>query len=223
MPKLRCRWDHPGQPAGDRFTAVERDAIWDHAARTAPDAAAHVRSLAGTDPSAAADAAWATADTLHVAAAAHARRILRQAADAYDRAARAPYGRIPRPSPTGNSLRQAARLISAFALVSDGRSVSQIMLITRLAALAEAVSALRQSQQHAAQAASALRAAEQLRVAASSRKTLTSEERVPVQSAPGLADAGFPVSARPLPADSPASTERRRAPPNRKPSPRRGR
>jgi hypothetical protein len=50
-----------------------------------------------------------------VAAAALGSRILRQAADAYDRAARAPYGRIPAPGPAGNQLRQAARLISAFA------------------------------------------------------------------------------------------------------------
>ena len=92
-------------------------------------------------------------DILHVAAAVLGSRILRQAADAYDRAARAPYGRIPRPSPAGNSLRQAARLISAFAFVSGDRSLSQIALITRLAALAEAVCVLRQSQQRAAQAA----------------------------------------------------------------------
>ena len=40
-----------------------------------------------------ADAAWAAADTLHAAAAALGSRVLRQAADSYDRAARAPYGR----------------------------------------------------------------------------------------------------------------------------------
>ena len=37
-------------------------------------------------------------------------RILRQAADAYDHAARSPYRRIPPPTPAGNRLRQAARL-----------------------------------------------------------------------------------------------------------------
>ena len=97
-----------------------------------------------------------------MAAAALGSRILRQAADAYDRAARAPYGRIPRPSPAGNSLRRAARLLAAFAFITSDPSFRPIVLITRLAALAEAVAVLRQSQQRAAQAASALSAAERL-------------------------------------------------------------
>ena len=95
------------------------------------------------DPAAAADAAWAAADTLHAAAAALGSRMLRQAADAYDRAARAPYGRIPRPTPAGHSLRRAARLLSAAAFASHDRNLAQIALITRLAALADAVAELR--------------------------------------------------------------------------------
>ena len=55
----------------------------------------------------AADAAWATSDTLHVAAAVLGSRILRQAADAYDRAARSPYGRVPQPTLAGNQLEHA--------------------------------------------------------------------------------------------------------------------
>ena len=117
-PKLRHRWTRPGAAPGERLSAAERDAAWDHAARMAADSAAQIRFLAGTDPAGAADAAWAAADTLHVAAAALGSRILRQAADAYDRAARAPYGRIPRPTRTGDSLRQAARLIGAFSYLS---------------------------------------------------------------------------------------------------------
>ena len=123
-------------------------------------------SLAWTDPAAAADAAWATSDTLHVAAAVLGSRILRQAADAYDRAARSPYGRIPPPTPAGNRLRQAARLLSAFAYLTGERSMAPIVLITRLAALAEAVAELRDSQRNAAQAAAARTAAEQLYAAA---------------------------------------------------------
>ena len=85
--------------------------IWEHAARAAGKAAAQIRDLAGTDPAAADDAAWAASDTLHTAAAALGSRILRQAADAYDRAARAPLRTAsPRPPPAGNSLRRAARL-----------------------------------------------------------------------------------------------------------------
>ena len=195
-PKLRQRWTRSGNAPGDRLTAAERDAIWGHAARAADDAAARIRLLAASDPAAAADAAWAAGDTLHVAAAALGSRVLRQAADAYDRAARAPYGRIPRPSLAGNSLRQAARLLSAFAVVSGDRSVSQVMLITRLATLAEAVSVLRQSQQRAAQAASALNAAERLHAAAGTLLTPDRGQRTAVRSAVTLADAGFPLPPR---------------------------
>ena len=156
-PKLRCRWAGPGTAPGDPFTAAERNALWDHAARSASQAAAQIRALAGTDPAAAADAAWAASDTLHAAAAALGSRILRQAADAYDRAARAPYARIPAPTPAGNSLRRAARLIAAFAYLTKDPSLAPIVLLTRLASLAEAVAGLRQAQQHAAQAAGALR------------------------------------------------------------------
>ena len=117
--------------------------------------------VAGWRHPAAADAAWATSDTLYVAAATLGSRILRQAADAYERAARSPYGPVPPPTPAGNRLRQAARLLSAFAYLTGDRSMAPVVLITKLAALAEAVAELRDAQQHAAQAA-----AERLRAAA---------------------------------------------------------
>src|SRR5262249_41788152 len=128
-------------------------------------AAAEIRSLAASNPSAAADAAWATADTLHAAAAAVGSRVLRQAADSYDRAARAPYGRIPRATPVGNSLRRTARLLAHPAVVPVDSTLARVALVPRLAALAEAVAELRSAQGHAAQAAAARGAAEQLIVA----------------------------------------------------------
>ena len=70
------------------------------------------------------------------------------------------------PTPAGNQLRQAARLLSAFAYLTGDRSMAPIMLITRLAALAEAVAELRDAQQHAAQAAAARAAAGRLYAAA---------------------------------------------------------
>ncbi|MGH3232758.1 MAG: relaxase/mobilization nuclease domain-containing protein, partial [Streptosporangiaceae bacterium] len=168
-PKLRQRWaPHRITPGAGRLTAEERNAIWEHATRVAADAAAQIRNLTWTDPAAAADAAWATSDTLHVAAAMLGSRILRQAADTYDRAARPPYGRIPPPSPAGYQLRQAARLLSAFAYLTGDRSLTPIVFITRLAALAEAVAELRESQRHAAQAGAARAAAERLYAAARS-------------------------------------------------------
>jgi MobA/VirD2-like, nuclease domain len=158
LPRLRHRWAGPGRSADDPFTAAERSAVWEHAARAADRAAAQIRMLAGTDP-AAADSAWATADTLHAAAAALGSQVLRDAADAYDRAARAPFGRIPAPTPAGNGLRRAARLLAAYGYLTSDPSFRPIVLITRLAALVEAVAALRQRHDHAAQAAAALAAA----------------------------------------------------------------
>jgi hypothetical protein len=166
-PKLRQRWTpHRFTPGVARLTAAERHAVWDHASRAAADAAAHIRHLAWTNPAAAADAAWATSDARHMAAAMLGSRILRQAADAYDRAARTPHGRIPPPTPAGNQLRQAARFLSALAYLTGDRALAPIVLITRLAALAEAVAELRDTQQHAAQAAAARTAAERLHAAA---------------------------------------------------------
>ena len=97
LPKLRARWDGASAPAQPRaqFTAEERNAIWEHAARTAHDARERIRRCAATDPAAAADAAWAASDTLHAAAAVLGSRVIRQAADSYARAARVPYARIP--------------------------------------------------------------------------------------------------------------------------------
>ena len=124
-------------------------------------------------------------------------RILRQAADAYDRAARAPHGRIPPPTPAGNQLRQAARLLSAFAYLTGDRSMAPIVLITRLAALAEAVAELRESQQHAAQAAAALRAARCLHAATSTRPAAQPPAHARTETAAGLAAQSFPAPFQP--------------------------
>jgi hypothetical protein len=210
-PKLRHRWSRPGTAPGERLSAGERDAAWDHAARTAAGAAAQIRFLSGTDPAVAADAAWAAADTLHVAAAALGSRILRQAADAYDRAARAPCGRIPRPTRTGDSLRRAARLIGAFACLTDDRALAPLVLIMRLAALAEAVAGLRDAQQHAAQAAAARSAAERLYAAAGLVSAAQPPARPRAPTPAQLAGQSFPA------ASAPGATQR--APGQRRPDP----
>jgi hypothetical protein len=161
--------------------------------------------MAWTDPAAAADAAWATSDTLHTAAAMLGSRILRQAADAYDRAARPPYGRIPPPTRAGNQLRQAARLLSALAFLTGDRSMAPIMLITRLAALAEAVAELRHAQQHAAQAAAALRAAEHLHAATHPAPPAQPHPAQHMSTAAQLAGQSFPQPARAGPRRTAAS------------------
>ncbi len=199
-PKLRQRWTPTRAAPGRRqlsLTAEERNAVWDHATRAAADAAAQIRATVWTDPAAAADAAWATSDTLHVAAALLGSRILRQAADAYDRAARPPHGRIPPPSPAGNQLRQAARLLSALAYLTGDRSMAPIVLITRLAALAEAVAELRDTQQHAAQAAAARVAAEQLHAVKYPASPAQPRPAQRASTAAQLAGLSFPPSPRP--------------------------
>jgi hypothetical protein len=195
-PKLRQRWI-PSRiaPGGAGLTTAERTAVWDHATRAAADAAAQIRALTWIDPAAAADAAWATSDALHVAAAMLGSRLLRQAADAYDRAARAPYGRIPPPSAAGNQLRQAARFLSAFADLTGDRALAPIVLITRLAALAEAVAELRDTQQHAAQAAAARAAAERLHAAARPAPPAQPRTAQRASTAAQLAALSFPPAA----------------------------
>jgi len=103
LPRLRRRWEPARATPGERFTPEERNAIWEHAAHAADDASAHIRSFAATNPADAADAAWAAADTLHVAASALGSRVLRQAADAYDRAARPPTAASRGPLPPGTA------------------------------------------------------------------------------------------------------------------------
>jgi hypothetical protein len=106
---------------------------------------------------------------------------LRRAADAYDRAARVPYGRIPRRSGPGDQLRHCARLLGALGQRSG--PLAAIGLILSLAALAEAVTELRAAQHHAAQAAAARHAAAHLHAMA------------PGRHPPGKA--GLRISARP--------------------------
>jgi hypothetical protein len=165
LPKLRARWH--GAPTGPSRTnplsAAERKAIWEHAARAAEHARNEIRRCAATDPGAASDAAWAASDTLHAAASVLGSRELRRAADSYARAARIPYGRTPRPTSAGVSLRQAARLLSRAALASEDNTAALAALILQLAVLVETVIELRQMQRHAAQAAAARCSAGHLR------------------------------------------------------------
>jgi hypothetical protein len=146
-----------------------------------------------------------------VAAAALGSRVLRQAADSYDRAARATYGRVPRPTPAGNSLRQAARLLATATAVTDDRTLALVTLVTRLAALAEAVGELRSAQQRAAQAAAARRAAEQLHAA---RGDLQMSHGFRPPAAVRVASLDTPV---PLRLDQPSARRNRTASPPRYP------
>ena len=155
LPRLRRRWTIP------RGTS-ERSGVFEYAARQAGLAAERIRYSARFDPDSGADAAWAAADTLHVAAQILDSPDLRRAADSYDRAARASYGRIAAATPGGNQLRAAARLMAMTGQVTDDTTLVTIALIANLVALVIAVAELRGAQQRVAQAAAARAAASQM-------------------------------------------------------------
>ena len=200
-PRLRRRW--AGPPGPGPAPAADRNALWEHAARAADQAAAQIRAAARTAPAAAADTAWAASDVLHVAADALGSDDLRRAADAFDRAARAQYGRVPAPTPAGCQLRQAARLIAVSAHQTRDPAAIWLVLIIRLAALAEAVAELRTVQQRAAQAAAARIAACHLRAAAGPAPAARPDAAPRASTAARLAALSFPgpsASGRPRPA-----------------------
>ena len=84
LPKLRCRWSATcprSQVTASPQQNEPRSGSMPPAPRRVPRSRSATSPL--TDPAAAADAAWAAADTLHAAAAALGSRVLRQAADSY--------------------------------------------------------------------------------------------------------------------------------------------
>jgi hypothetical protein len=184
LPKLRCRWEPcsrsaersvgyvpgagvgAGRLAADDLTVGERELIYGYAARQAAHAAEHIRYCARRDPGRAADAAWAAADALHTAARITSSRALRCAADAYDRAARAPFGRLPPCTSAGNRLRTAARTLALMGQADGDGYLAVLALIGNLVALTLAVAELRQAEQQTRRAAAARTAAGHLRAAA---------------------------------------------------------
>jgi len=166
LPQLRRVWEHGSPGAAERsgafrFTGMEREAIYAHAAGQAVAAVEHLRRCARGDPAGGADAAWAAADALHAAAQAVGSPALRRAAAACDRAARAPYGQVPCRSLVGDQLRAAARMVGLLGT----RTGDSAGLVASLAGLAGAVAELRLAQRHAAQAAAARAATEHLHAA----------------------------------------------------------
>lgn len=193
LPQLRRRWHEdrtstPPRSGPFRFTAPERDVLYRHAARQAGAATEQIRRSAGGDPAVAADTAWAAAATFHTTARAIRDPALRRAADSYDRAARAAYGKIPHRTIEGGRLRAVARLLSMISGEEDSATPGALTLAASLVQLAKAVSELRQEQQHAAQAAAARETAEHLYAAFSQSRASTaalgisSGHRVPKSS-----------------------------------------
>jgi len=175
LPRLRHLWDQPRSAGAERcgafhFTASEQNAIYEHAGRQAAAATEQIRRV-GDDLPGATDTAWAAADTLHVMAQVLGSPELRCAADAYDRAARAPHGRIPHRTRDGDQLRAAARLVALLGNSSGDGTLALVTLIAKFVALTAAIAEFRQVQQHATQAAAARAAAEHLHAAATKARS----------------------------------------------------
>jgi hypothetical protein len=212
LPRLQQRWNASGGDIGlpeDELTAEERQAFYDDAARAAAYATAEIRRYVAINPYAAEDACWAASDALRVAAKVTGNTDLLQAADAYDRAARAPYGRVPRPSSAGGALRAAAGLLRLGG-VQNRTTVSILLLVSRLISLLETVAEIRRLQQRQAQADAARLANRHLvraRIAAGGHLGPQATEPVRPSQAQ-LAMAAFPNPWAPMangPAAGPAS------------------
>ena len=177
----------PGERPGrdrHRLTPEERSRIWEQATAAAARATDQVLFAAGSDPSAAADAAWAAADFLSAAArVVEGRRggPLTVASGEYERAARELWGRVPEPSKAGQGLRTASVLLATARFVGRHENKQLLALLAQLVALTDAVTRLRENQHRAAQAAAARRAVEQLH--------LTSAQRASVRAGLSVADA----------------------------------
>jgi hypothetical protein len=198
---LRRRWQagRPGlPPAAALLDHAATTAIYRHAAAVADNAA---RQLRGAPPGQAADIAWAAADVLYAAADATGNRDLRMAADGFGRAARAPWGRIPAPTPPGNVLRTAAYLMTA-TTPGATRRLTRHALTRALADLAAELARLRHAQQRLRQATAARDAA----------ATLTAASRTPALDADCLAPPIPQAAARIQPAARRRPTARPPAP-----------
>lgn len=179
LPQLRRRWrarpaELEGVPVASPLSPEEARLLYEEAAAAASYAAERLRMLLVTDPHAASDVAWAAADVLHVAAQASDNPELRKAGDAFDRAARQPYGRIPPRSSAGARLRHAARLMAIANMYLHDETLAMITLVVNMGAVAVLVSELRDRQMRPAQADGARVAAAHLRkVVVTARATPT--------------------------------------------------
>jgi hypothetical protein len=212
LPRLRRRWADSariGDLPEDDLTHEERQAFYDDAARAAANATSQIRRHLATDPYAAEDACWAASDALHVAGRVTGNRHLRLAADAYDRAARAPHGRIPRPTSAGTALRTTARLL-ALAGIQDRTTVSLVLLVGRLIALLDTIAQIRLRQQRQAQADAARRASRHLEDAqtAAGWHRASQQDAHPVPSQVRIAMAAFPTPWAPAPGAVPIAPSR---------------
>jgi hypothetical protein len=184
--QMRARW-RAGQrgagPGPDYFAGGDLGEVYAHAATVARWAAREIK-LGRTGR---ADIAWAAADVLNVAAEVTSSSELRRAADSFGRAARAPWGRVPAPSPGGAMLRTAAYLLAACRPGGQQLGTARRVLTYALIGLVRVVAELRAAQQRRMQAASAGQAVAYLTAVADN----------PPCEVGAAAGAGHPVASHP--------------------------
>jgi hypothetical protein len=131
-----------------------------------------------------------------------------RAADSFARAARAPWGRIPRPTQTGGLLRTASYLLAACHPGGYRGRTARLAMLTALAGLARALADLRRRQQERFQTPSVLATSADLAAAG----LTAAAARVPDEPA----DTVTRVAARPRaaqrPGNRPARPVQRRGP-----------
>ncbi|TDD94161.1 relaxase/mobilization nuclease domain-containing protein [Actinomadura rubrisoli] len=224
LTRLQQRWASPSArpmpTADDDLTLEERQAFYDDAARAASYATGHIRRYLATNPYAVQDACWAASDALRTAAQATGNHHLRRAAETYDRAARAPYGRIPRPTPAGNALRTAARLLALTCSAKNRAAVSAMLLVANLITLLDSIAELRRLQHRQAQVDAARNAAARVREAqpASPVSPPQPTAQAAMSSQARLAMAAFPNPWAPLQPTVPTGPAPPSASPTARPS-----
>ncbi|WP_433332894.1 relaxase/mobilization nuclease domain-containing protein [Spirillospora sp. CA-294931] len=148
-PRLQRAWrSGAGEPPVGHLTDEERGRLYTDALRAAAYATSQIRRQTVVGPHLASDACWAAADALRTAACATGNPHLKSAAEAYDRAARPPYGRLPSPTPAGNGLRTAARLLTIAGRIQGQTSTAGISLATGLIWLMDAMTQLHEVARH---------------------------------------------------------------------------
>lgn len=144
LPALRTRWraGRTGAPPGPQvFQGADTSQIYAYAASVANQAALELRSHKPRP-----DVAWAAADLIAAAAEATGNAELGRAADAFARAARTPWGRVPRPTPTGAMLRTASYLLAACRPGGYQGRTARLAVLTALTGLARTLAGLRRQQ-----------------------------------------------------------------------------
>jgi hypothetical protein len=175
LPKLRIRWGtatpHPGgRGAGGetvRVSAAQRAQTLSQAAATVTAAADEIRRVAGSDPLAAQALAQAAADTVTaLASTVEGRRggPLTEAAERFDKAARAGYAKVARGTSRSYELRAMARLVRLMGRISgDEDTFALLALVLDLARLGDTLASWRDSKGAWHQAEAARDAAAALR------------------------------------------------------------